>query len=134
MMAANQRGPTGNDNQRLLVARGKKTKDQKTEVDQRFCVYHFNAVGSLQRYPPTPSGIGFNGRALFSPVSPSNQQLLVLIASWSSLIGCHWSCRPRTNKKGPTIVCLSFGLLWNWPPYPQFNSDKFFDGLAQANI
>ena len=50
------------------------------------------------------------GRTLFSPVSPSNQQLVVLIASWSSLIGCHRSCRPRANKKGPTIFCLSFGL------------------------
>ena len=48
---------------------------------------------------------------VLGPVSPGNQQSLVLIASWSSLIGCHRSCRPRTNKKGPTILCLSFAMF-----------------------
>ena len=48
---------------------------------------------------------------VLGPVSPGNQQSLVLIASWSSLIGCHRSCRPRTNKKGPTILCLTFALM-----------------------
>ena len=48
---------------------------------------------------------------VIGPFFSGNQQSLVLNPSWPSLIGCHRSCRPRTNGRGPTISCLSFQLL-----------------------
>ena len=41
------------------------------------------------------------------PFSSGNQQSLVLNASWFSLIGCRWSCRPTIRAN----------LGWNIPVY-----------------
>ena len=49
--------------------------------------------------------------SVLGPITSGNQQSLVLNASWSILIGCHRSCRPRTNKEGPTILYISSQLL-----------------------